>query len=74
MMMMMVMMMMMTTMAITKKKTARGWGRVKTEEKLEYTPVVWWTPLARVFLGCLTVYDNPDVQIGYSTEYFYFLL
>ena len=47
---------------------------MKTEQKLEYAPVVWWTSLARVFLGCLTVYDNPDVQIGYSTEYFYFLL
>ena len=28
-------------------------GRVKIEQKLEYAPVVWWTSLARVFLGCL---------------------
>lgn len=53
-----------------------GWGRVKTEQKPEHAPVVWWTSLARVFLACLTVYDNLNVQIGYmySTEYFYFLL
>ena len=30
-----------------------GWGRVKIEQKLEYAPVVWWTSLARIFLGCL---------------------
>ena len=30
-----------------------GGGRVKIEQKLEYAPVVWWTSLARVFLGCL---------------------
>ena len=70
------MMMMMTTMVTMKKTTAMGWGRVKTEQKPEHAPVVWWTSLARVFLACLTVYDNLNVQIGYmySTEYFYFLL
>ena len=30
-----------------------GGGRVKIVQKLEYAPVVWWTSLARGFLGCL---------------------
>ena len=34
------------------EEVGRG-GGVKIEQKLEYAPVVWWTSLARVFLGCL---------------------
>ena len=56
------------------KKQQGGGGRVKTEQKPEFALVVWWTSLAHAFLGCLTIYDNANVQIGYSTEYFYFLL
>ena len=56
------------------KKQWGGGGRVKTEQEPEYALVVWWTPLACEFLACVTVYDKANVQIGYSTEYFYFLL